>query len=446
METLASFVRREGPLNEWDAVGWIIRLCKRVEELHKLGVAHGNLSGDSVLIEAVSRTAKGVLVDPRHSPTMVAYHCPERLGGGGVSQADDTWAIAIALYFALTGVPPYPGDSPAEVQARMAEGAPVPLSAHQVGDGALWGALEAFLARSLLQRVVKVSSLREALEKWHPDPDIRELGPLEEAPGDSFAPAYDIADEDDEDEDNIRTVMRDFSEVRKQLSQLHPVARPSTEGQAAPPRMPPPPRAKSADQPSSDKPAAPEVTPSPFDGGAVEMFDVDVDVDVDVQPPSEEDPWFSTVRMDTGTPEIAAAIGAGIQRGESPAATAEPAPQPGAVEAGLAGGQPPAPAPAAPAPGKGVQAGAEPWSASAASPALAGAALPEGPVQPAAEPLAAVPGAAEPAAPGPSPRSLSPEARTNLHVWLVLTVALLFLVVTAVVVIWLWRQGVIALP
>ncbi len=52
METLAALVERDGPLNELDAVGWVIRLAKRLEELHRLGVAHGGVGDELRLVGA----------------------------------------------------------------------------------------------------------------------------------------------------------------------------------------------------------------------------------------------------------------------------------------------------------------------------------------------------------------------------------------------------------
>src|SRR5262249_10730003 len=39
LETLADRVARQGALNELDGVGWMIRLARRLEALHAMGVA-----------------------------------------------------------------------------------------------------------------------------------------------------------------------------------------------------------------------------------------------------------------------------------------------------------------------------------------------------------------------------------------------------------------------
>ncbi len=215
VKTLAARVKSDGPLNELDAVGWVIRLAKRVEELHQLGVAHGALSAEAVLIAELPRASKGTLADVRKSPELPQYHCPERHAGAGISQADDTWAAVVTLYFIITGSLPFAGDLPADVKKRIDSAAPAPLAVYDVGDDELQGILDTYLARNISQRVVKITSFRQALEKWHPDPTVRELPPLDEA-DDSLGDTYDFED----DEDNIRTVLRDFSEVRKQLNQM----------------------------------------------------------------------------------------------------------------------------------------------------------------------------------------------------------------------------------
>jgi len=44
LETLAARIAQSGPLNEIDAVGWTVRLAKRIEVQHVLGTAHGKIS------------------------------------------------------------------------------------------------------------------------------------------------------------------------------------------------------------------------------------------------------------------------------------------------------------------------------------------------------------------------------------------------------------------
>lgn len=198
METLADRIAREGPLNELDAVGWAIRLAKRIEGMHALGVTHGSMSPACVLIEGPDRTARAQLVDVRRSPAAPACQSPERIGGGGLSQADDTWALACTLYATLTGSPAFSGADDGELGQKILTSTPAPLAVFDVGDDDLQRILDEAFARDIAHRTTSVAALRAALEEWHPDPNVGALPAVEEEGADA---------EDDEDED-ARTIMR----------------------------------------------------------------------------------------------------------------------------------------------------------------------------------------------------------------------------------------------
>ena len=201
METLADRITREGPLTELDAVGWAIRLAKRIESMHALGVTHGSVSPQCVLVEGKDRTARASLVDVRRTPSSAAYHSPERASGGGLSQADDTWALACTLYAALTGSTPFSGANDAEIKQKILSSTPAPLAVFDVGDDDLQRVLDDALTRELAHRTSTVGALRRALEEWHPDPNVSGLPGLE----DEDTEGGSAGDEEEEDE---RTIMR----------------------------------------------------------------------------------------------------------------------------------------------------------------------------------------------------------------------------------------------
>jgi hypothetical protein len=92
-------------------VGWAIRLAKRLEALHALGVFHGSVSASCVETAGAERASRGRLADVRTTTSNVAYQSPERVLGGDLSTADDTWAVAAVLYFLLTGTSPFAAGS-----------------------------------------------------------------------------------------------------------------------------------------------------------------------------------------------------------------------------------------------------------------------------------------------------------------------------------------------
>jgi hypothetical protein len=180
VETLDERISREGSLNELDAVGWAIRLARRIEALHALGVAHGSISTGCVATESVSRTSRGVLVDLRRTAGQVAYHSPERVRGGALSQADDAWALGVTLYSMLTGSAAFHGGSDDEVRQRIVAGAPAPLAVFDVGDDDLQRILDDVFLRDADKRMKSVRAVRLELEEWHPDPGAKDLAPLDD--------------------------------------------------------------------------------------------------------------------------------------------------------------------------------------------------------------------------------------------------------------------------
>ena len=195
METLADRIARDGPLNELDAVGWIIRLAKKLETIHGRGHAHGSVSPSSIKTANVSRTTLGILTPGQTTKSRLEFQSPERVTLGVTSPADDTWAAAATLYQLLTGTSPFGATDEDTTRQKIAAANPAPLATFDVADDDLQHILDAALARDAGQRSSTISGLRAALEGWHPDPTARDLPAL----GD---------DEPMEDDDEERTQMR----------------------------------------------------------------------------------------------------------------------------------------------------------------------------------------------------------------------------------------------
>ena len=216
-------------MKELDAVGWAIRLAKRLEALHSLGVAHGSVSPACILTSGSDRTSRAYIADVQLTTSSVAFQSPERVLGGELSPADDTWAVACTLYTALTGTSPFAGANDAETKQRILGGSTAPLAVFDVGDDDLQHILDGALTRELGGRISTVTALRSALEEWHPDPGVGALSPLDDddaSEGDEDmrtvmrpAPAFLSApkpapapmDDDDEDDENQATRMREFT-------------------------------------------------------------------------------------------------------------------------------------------------------------------------------------------------------------------------------------------
>jgi hypothetical protein len=278
VETLAERIQRDGPVSELDAIGWAIRLAKRLEALHGLGVAHGSVSPACIIAAGQDRNARAYLADVQHTSPSPAYQSPERILGGDISQADDVWALAATLYALLTGQSPFSGASDAEVRQKILAASPAPLAVFDVGDDDLQHILDACFAREMPRRTSSVTAFRRALEEWHPDRGVANLPPLEDEDStnddDDGARTMLVrdsanymqqslgiplpkanADDDDDDEDNIRTQMRQLP--GNDLAAI--IARAQAQA-AAGGGFPAPP------QPAPAPPAPAPAPPAPFGG------------------------------------------------------------------------------------------------------------------------------------------------------------------------------------
>jgi hypothetical protein len=232
VETLADRIARDGPLNELDAVGWIIRLAKKLETLHARAVAHGGISPLAIKAAGVPRTSLGMIAGIGASPGRIAFYSPERVLQGGPSPADDTWATAATLFALLTGQSPFAAPDDDMTKAKVLASQASPLSMFDVGDDDLQHILDAAFVRDASQRASTITALRQALEAWHPDPLVRDLPPLAD-------------DQPDEDEEEERTVMRPAVSMSALRSHAAKRAQPQ-------PPAPPPPRAQLATTPDTE--------------------------------------------------------------------------------------------------------------------------------------------------------------------------------------------------
>ncbi|WP_437504728.1 hypothetical protein [Sorangium sp. So ce1099] len=182
METLAARIARAGPLPDRDAVGWVVRLAKRIEKLHARGTVHGRLSAACVVMEGEPCASRGWLSDPLATPAFVSYRSPERAAGEGPSRQDDTWALAVTLYVALSGRLPFPAESDRELRRLQSAGAAPRVTPPGAAGDALWLVLGQALGRDPKQRIAEVAALRRALEAARPGDGLEALPPLDEHP------------------------------------------------------------------------------------------------------------------------------------------------------------------------------------------------------------------------------------------------------------------------
>lgn len=154
-----------GPLNPARAVAWWLRLARAVAEVHEKTGVLGGISPFSIVTKAEGRAIPPVLTQ-LVAPVVGATLSPERLKGNTADATDDVWALYASLYWALTGVAPFPGNSREQLLKDMSAGPPTPLSAFGLRDKELEEIMKRGLTGDSAQRAVDIQELVKSLDAW----------------------------------------------------------------------------------------------------------------------------------------------------------------------------------------------------------------------------------------------------------------------------------------
>lgn len=189
-ETLASKVRRDGPMPAIRAVQTLLPIADGLRLAHERGIVHRDIKPDNILLatDALGRVQPKLLdfgiakVD--HAPVngkltqmgavlgSPEYMSPEQAQGlEAVDARTDVWSLSIALYELLTGDVPFVGSNyNALMQAIINDPTPPP----RAGDSELWFVLSKGLAKSPDERWSSMSEFGEALARWLYDHGVKE--------------------------------------------------------------------------------------------------------------------------------------------------------------------------------------------------------------------------------------------------------------------------------
>ena len=159
-QALSERLRRGGPLTEQELIELFVPLCNALQHAHEAGVIHRDVKPANILL---TLTGAPKLVDlglaraddepqlTRVGATLGTPHyvSPEQARNPtSVDARSDVYSLAATMHHAVCGVPPFTGDSPAEVLANVLQG--TLRSPHELGAGVSRGM--ALVLRKALSR------------------------------------------------------------------------------------------------------------------------------------------------------------------------------------------------------------------------------------------------------------------------------------------------------
>lgn len=127
-----------GPLSPERAARVITDVLAALGAAHAAGIVHRDIKPSNVLLcpdgavkvsdFGIAKTASAMtLTDDGTLLGTPGYLAPERLTGEPATPRSDLYSVGVLLYEALSGRPPFEGDSPAQLLRAIAESRPVPL-------------------------------------------------------------------------------------------------------------------------------------------------------------------------------------------------------------------------------------------------------------------------------------------------------------------------------
>lgn len=127
-----------GPLSPERAVRVTTDVLAALRAAHAAGIVHRDIKPSNVLLcpdgavkvsdFGIAKTASAMtLTDDGTLLGTPGYLAPERLTGEPATPQSDLYSVGVLLYEAVSGRPPFEGDSPAQLLRAIAESRPVPL-------------------------------------------------------------------------------------------------------------------------------------------------------------------------------------------------------------------------------------------------------------------------------------------------------------------------------
>jgi serine/threonine-protein kinase len=142
-QPLADIVRSQGPLMPERAAEIAADVARALERAHAAGLVHRDIKPSNIMLNSQGQTkvtdfgiARAMTTDGEQTMTQTgmvigtaAYLSPEQAQGHPVDPRSDVYSLGVVLYEALTGQPPFTGDTPLSIAYKHVRENPVPPSA-----------------------------------------------------------------------------------------------------------------------------------------------------------------------------------------------------------------------------------------------------------------------------------------------------------------------------
>lgn len=106
-----------------EAKGWLQQVCASLEDVHKIGIIHRNVSPRNIFVQSngkvlianfgISRVMEDALGRSRKqggAEAHLSYMSPQQLDGENPARTDDVYSLGATIYEMVTGEPPFTGD------------------------------------------------------------------------------------------------------------------------------------------------------------------------------------------------------------------------------------------------------------------------------------------------------------------------------------------------